>query len=78
MIALSHALQTPSHSHVFQLVMASEEEDAMNCPILTCEEVTFMYIKHDNLYFVCTTVNNVGATFPAHRILSPKTNAPSA
>lgn len=42
----------------FPLVMASEEEDAMNCPILTCEEVTFMYIKHDNLYFVCTTVNN--------------------
>jgi AP-1 complex subunit mu len=39
------------------LVMDSEEEGLMS-PILFHEKVTFIYVKHRNLYLVATTIKN--------------------
>jgi len=45
----------------FPLVIEAEEED-VTCPIIVADDVTFMYIKTGNLYFVATTVKNVNVT----------------
>eukprot|EP00041_Stephanoeca_diplocostata_P017368 m.348634 g.348634 ORF g.348634 m.348634 type:complete len:215 (-) comp20678_c0_seq6:196-840(-) len=42
----------------FPLVMDAEEEEGMTCPIIRCDDCTFMYVKYGNVYLVCAATRN--------------------
>ena len=46
----------------FLPIVLEEEEESNNSPIIVWGEVTFVYIKYNNLYIVATTKINANAT----------------
>jgi len=45
----------------FLPLVLDQEEDGMVSPIIVCDDVTFIYIKYNNLYIVTTTKTNANA-----------------
>lgn len=46
----------------FLPIVLEEEEESNNSPIMVWGDVTFVYIKYNNLYIVATTKINANAT----------------
>lgn len=45
----------------FLPLVLEQEEDSITSPIVVCGDITFVYIKYNNLYIVSTTKINANA-----------------
>ena len=49
-------------SYRFMPQLVEQEEEGITTPILTIDNVTFTYIKHNNVYVVATSTKNANVT----------------